>query len=305
MTLFNSIINAQEISSQFPFESKFRPIGKGKIHYIDEGIGDPILFLHGVPLSSYSWRNVIPLLKDSSRCIAIDFMGFGESDAAKIDYSFRNQYDYLNAFIDSLQLQNITLVMTDIGAVLGTHYASKHPNNIKGLVFMEAPFGDAETFHKNGGLMQHMMFWMASKDKLGHRLIVKKNMFMKMMGMMTKRKLSKIEREHYKQAFMTEESRTPLFVLPNSFPRKGRSAKTNDMGDFMNSNNEWLQQTELPKLLLYANPGMLVNKKTLKWTQSNINNMQTQYLGKAKHFMEEDLPFEIGYAIKAWYFSLD
>ena len=93
MALLSSMaIQAQSISADFPFESHYQQLGKDKMHYIDEGEGDPILFLHGIPMSSYSWRNVIPHLSDSSRCIAIDFMGFGKSDKPTIEYTFREQY---------------------------------------------------------------------------------------------------------------------------------------------------------------------------------------------------------------------
>lgn len=305
MTLITTTVNAQKISSKFPFESKFQKIGNDKIHYIDEGTGDPILFLHGIPMSSYSWRNIIPHNVNSARCLAIDFMGFGKSDKPNIDYTFNDQYKYLEAFIDSLKLKNITLVMTDIGGVLGTRYAMKHPENIKGLIFMEAPFGDAQTFHKNGGMMQHMMFWMGGKDKFGNRMIVKKNMFIKMMGMLIKRKLTKDEKEYYRKPFLNEEARKPLFVLPNSYPKKGKNAQPNDMADFMNQNNAFLIKSNIPKLLLYTKPGMLVNKKTIKWINNNLSNIDTKLLGKAKHLMEEDVPHEIGRSIKDWYLKLN
>ena len=305
MTLLSTSISAQEISAEFPFTSKFQKIGNDNLHYIEKGTGDPILFLHGIPMSSYSWRNVIPEISKSGRCIAIDFMGFGKSDKPNITYTFMNQYNYLEAFIDSLNLKNVTLVMTDIGGVLGTRYAMNHPENTKGLVFMEAPLGDARTFHKNGGMMQHMMFWMGGKDKFGYRMIAKKNMFIKMMGMLIKRKLTKEEKTYYRAPFPTEETRKPLFVLPNSFPKKGKNPKPNDMADFMNKNNEFLTKTTIPKLLLYAKPGMLVNKKALKWITTHIPTIETKDVGKAKHLMEEDLPHEIGNAIQTWYLKLD
>ena len=304
MTFISTAVSAQEISAEFPFESKFQKIGDDQIHYIDEGTGDPILFLHGIPMSSYSWRNIIPHLTNSGRCIAIDLMGFGKSDKPDIAYTFSDQYEYLEAFIDALDLKNITLVMTDIGGVVGTRYAKDHPENVKALVFMEAPLGDARTFHKNGGMMQHMMFWMGGKDKMGHRMIVKKNMFIKMMGMLIKRKLSKEEKAYYLAPFINEKARKPLFVLPNSFPKKGKNATPDDMADFMNKNNAFLVKTEIPKLLLYAKPGMIVNKKTLKWVNGNLTNIETKLVGKAKHLMEEDVPHQIGITINDWYLNI-
>lgn len=304
MTIMTASLNAQEISSDFPFESRYLTVDTDKIHYIDVGSGDPILFLHGVPMSIYSWRNIIPHLSDSARCIAMDFMGFGGSDKPAIDYSFTDQLGYLTAFIDSLNLTNITLVMTDIGGIIGTNYAMNHPNKIKGLVMMETPLADAETFHKNGGMMQKMMFGMSRKPKMGRKMFMKRNMFLKMMGMLIKRKLTPIEKAHYNEPFTTEASRIALFAPPHSFPKKGKNAQPGDMGDFLNRNAAHLLQSDLPKLLLYAKPGMLTNKKVRKWAEEHLSNLEMVYVGKAKHLMEEDLPHEIGKAVRDWYLKL-
>ena len=305
MTLLTLSSPAQEISADFPFESQYLKIGDDKLHYVESGQGDPILFLHGVPMSAYSWRNIIPHLSDSARCIAIDFMGFGKSDKPDIDYSFSDQLHYLSTFIESKDLQNITLVMTDIGGIIGTNYAMSHPERIKGLVFMETPLSNARTFHKNGGMMQRMMFWMSRKPKMGYNMMVKKNMFIKMMPMLIKRKLSDEEKENYSAPFTTVASRKALFAPPHSFPKKGKNAQPGDMGDFLNRNAAQLQQSDIPKLLLYARPGMLTNKKVLAWADEHLSYLETQYVGKAKHLMEEDLPHEIGAAIRNWFVFSD
>ena len=301
MTLTSTMGRAQEISADFPFKSQYLKVDNHQIHYIDEGSGGTVLFLHGVPMSSYSWRNVIPHLSDTARCIALDFMGFGKSDKPDISYTLDDQYHYLSSFIDALGLKNITLVMTDVGGILGQKYARMHPDNVKGMVLMETPITDAESFHKNGVMMQRMMFNMAGKDKFGHRMFVKKNMFIKMMPRLIKRKLSKAEKEAYATPFNTQESRMPMFMPPNSFPRKGRNATAGDMADYLNRNAAWLVTSSHPKLVLRAKPGMLMNKKVMAWAEANLQSLQTVEVGKAKHLMEEDLPFEIGMALRDWY----
>lgn len=298
-------VQAQEISAEFPFESNYVAVEGHKLHYIDVGEGNPVLFLHGVPMSSYAWRNVVPHLSDSARCIALDFMGFGKSDKPAIDYSFDEQYRYLEGFIEALNLSNITLVMTDIGGILGQKYARLHPENVKALAFMETPLSDAETFHKNGGMMQHMLFSMGGKDKLGHRMFVKKNMFIKMMPMLIKRKLTKEEKAAYALPYPTEETRIPMFALVNGFPKKGRNAQPGDMGDYLNKNGAWLPTSTHPKLVLVAKPGMLMTKKVVAWAETNLTNLQVTPVGKAKHLMEEDLPHEIGRAINAWLAAIE
>lgn len=292
------------ISADFPFESQFLKVGDARLHYVSTGEGDPILFLHGVPMSAYSWRNILPLVAPQGRALALDFMGFGKSDKPDIAYSFSDQLTYLEAFIDSLQLTNLTLVMTDIGGIVGMTYAMRHPDNIKGLVMMETPLSDARTFHKNGGMMQRMMFWMAGKKKMGHRMFVKRNMFLKMMPMLIKRRLTKAEKEIYRQPFPTEASRLALYAPPKSWPRKGKNAQPGDMADFLNQYSAFIQASPLPKLLLYAKPGMLVNKKVLRWAKTHLPALSTVYIGKGKHLIEEDQPHAIGTAIAEWYQTL-
>ncbi len=107
------------------------------MHYIEEGAGDPILFLHGNP-SNYIWRNIIPYLKEKGRCIAPDMIGMGKSDKPDISYGFFDSFRYLVAFINKLDLKNITLVLHDWGSVHGFHYANLNRENIKGIAFMES-----------------------------------------------------------------------------------------------------------------------------------------------------------------------
>ena len=103
----------QEISAAFPFESNYTDVLGPNIHYIDEGEGDPILFLHGQPTSSYLWRNIIPHMTSLGRCIAPDLIGFGKSDKPDIEYRFFDHVGYIEGFIEALGLKNITLVVHD------------------------------------------------------------------------------------------------------------------------------------------------------------------------------------------------
>jgi pimeloyl-ACP methyl ester carboxylesterase len=116
-----------DISAAFPFESKYVDVLGSKMHYIDEGSGDPILFLHGQPTSSYLWRNVIPHVTDLGRCVAPDLIGFGKSDKPDVEYRFFDHAKYVFGFIEALGLEQVTLVVHDWGAGLGLYYAREHP----------------------------------------------------------------------------------------------------------------------------------------------------------------------------------
>ena len=127
------------ISAQFPYESKFIEVLGSKMHYVEEGDGKPILFIHGNPTSSYLWRNVIPHLADQGRCIAPDLIGMGKSDKPDIAYRYDDQYRYLSEFLEQMDLgDNVTLVLHDWGSGLGFRWAHEHKDRIKGLAFMEA-----------------------------------------------------------------------------------------------------------------------------------------------------------------------
>ena len=94
----------KSISPEFPFESKYVEVFGSKIHYIEEGEGDPILFLHGNPTSNYLWRNIIPYLTQQGRCIAPDLIGMGKSDKPDINYGFLDTYKYVEGFIKEMGL---------------------------------------------------------------------------------------------------------------------------------------------------------------------------------------------------------
>ena len=123
----------QAISADFPYAPHYVDVHGSRIHYIEEGTGDPVLFLHGNPTSSYLWRNIIPHVQSHARCIAMDLIGMGKSDKPAIDYSFFDHAKYVEGFIETLGLQNLTLVIHDWGSALGFHYAMRNEANIKAL----------------------------------------------------------------------------------------------------------------------------------------------------------------------------
>ena len=129
-------LESQDLLAELPYTYQFVDILQSKMAYIEQGQGDPILFIHGVPTSSYLWRNVIPHVATVGRCIAPDLIGFGQSGKPDIDYSIQDHLAYLTAFIDALDLRNITLVLHGWGSLFGFAYAMQHPKRIKALAFL-------------------------------------------------------------------------------------------------------------------------------------------------------------------------
>jgi haloalkane dehalogenase len=106
----------KQIFAEFPFNSNYIEVYGSKIHYVHEGSGKPILFLHGNPTSSYVWRNIIPYLMPKGRCIAPDLIGMGRSDKPDIEYRFFDHTKYIEAFIEKMDLKDITFVVHDWGS---------------------------------------------------------------------------------------------------------------------------------------------------------------------------------------------
>jgi len=120
------------------YTEQYMEILGAKIHYIEQGAGDPILFLQGIPTSCYVWSKIFPFLAPLGNCIAPDLIGVGKSDKPDITYTLEEHICYIEKFIEAKKLKNITLVMHGWGSLIGLHYALRHENNCKGLVFYEA-----------------------------------------------------------------------------------------------------------------------------------------------------------------------
>lgn len=290
----------KQISSKFPFQSKFIKIKGSKIHYIDVGKGDPILFLHGNPTSSYLWRNIIPYLQTKGRCIAPDLIGMGKSDKPNIDYTFDDHYQYLLKFIEKLKLKNITLVIHDWGSGLGFHYANTHKKNIKGIAFMEAMVKPLTW--KTMPSDFRMAFKMFRTPFIGWLMISVGNIFVKKMIPDTiVRKLSSEELDNYMKPFPTVSSRKPVRVWPLEVPINKKPIHTYEI---IKSYGQWLQKSPIPKLFFYAKPGAIINSKDAAWIKNNLPNTKSVYIGKGIHFIQEDNPHLIGSELAKWYQKL-
>jgi haloalkane dehalogenase len=285
------------ISSDFPFESKYIEVLGSKMHYIDEGEGTPFLFLHGNPTSSYLWRNIIPHVTPFGRAIAPDLIGMGKSDKPDLDYRFPTHIKYIDEFIQKLGLKDIILVIHDWGSGIGFNYAANHEANVKGIVFMEAVW--RTMFWKEFPLMNKIIFKRFRHPVKGPKMIVKKNFFIeKMMPMFVSRKLTQEEMDHYREPFLEEATRKPILVWPNEIPIDGTPK---DNTKIVENYYAKMKNSNTPKLLLWAKPGAIIKEKHKDHILSEFNNTKDIYLGKGKHYLQEDHPDAIGKAIVDWY----
>jgi len=288
----------KDISSAFPFESKYVTVKGSNIHYIEEGEGDPILFLHGNPTSSYLWRNIIPHLSSQGRCIAPDLIGMGKSDKPDIDYGFHDTFAYLDAFIEKLDLQHVTLILHDWGSGLGFHYANLNRENVKAIAFMEAMYDAPTTFDMPASIRTAIK--MMRTPGLGWLMVQVANIFItKMLPDMILRKLTKAEMEFYAAPYRTIKSRKPLLQWPLAVPFNGDKPK--EVAKAVSSWHEWLMDSEIPKLFFHVSPGVAIKEKDVKIIKENMKNLTSIDLGEGLHFIQEDYPHEIGEGISKWY----
>lgn len=288
------------ISAEFSYESRFVEVLGSSMHYVDEGAGEPILFLHGNPTSSYLWRNILPHLIPHGRCIAPDLIGMGKSDKPDLAYRFRDHYRYVEGFIETLGLTNITLVLHDWGSGLGFHYWAARESNVKAIAFMEAiirPMSWNE--FPIGPRIGFKLFRMPG---IGWLMLSVMNMFVtQILPQMTVRKLTDAEMSHYQAPFPSVHTRRPVRQWPREIPLNGQPA---DMVELVTAYSRKLQDSALPKLLFCGNPGAIVNANAVEWCRRNLKNLKIVDVGDGLHYLQEDNPRLIGEELANWYSSL-
>jgi haloalkane dehalogenase len=272
--------------------------------YVDVGQGDPIVFLHGNPTSSYLWRNVIPHVQDLGRCIAPDLIGMG--DSAKLpasgpsSYTFVEHRRYLDSLLETLGVtERVTFVIHDWGSALGFDWANRHRSAVKALAYMEAlvkPLTWDEFRPRMRPTFQSL------RSPAGEQLVLEQNMFVEQMlpGAIL-RTLSDEEMAEYRRPFATPgEGRRPTLTWPRQIPVEGEPA---DVTTIIGAYADWLAGSNLPKLFIKGEPGaLLASGPPLDFCRSWPSQSEVGVRGL--HFLQEDSPDEIGQAVADWLRSL-
>lgn len=288
---------SSKATSSFIARKKYKSIHGSRMAYIDEGQGDPIVFLHGNPTSSYLWRNVMPHLSGRGRLIAPDLIGMGDSDklpnSDSESYEFHEQRKYLFALLDELDVsQNVCIVCHDWGSVLGFYWAHTHASALKGIAFMESIVGSMK-WSPNDDSAQELFRALRSSD--GEDMVLQQNVFIeRILPSLITRTLSEDEMNEYRRPFATPgESRRPILSWFRGF---------GSVVQLINDYGNWLPTSDVAKLFVNAEPGLLLTGEAREFvrTWSNL----TEVTVRGSHFLQEDSPDEIGVAIKEWYSQL-
>lgn len=289
----------QAISAAFAYKANFVEVNGAKLHYIEEGQGRPILFLHGIPTWSYLWRNVIPYLSDQAHCIAVDLMGMGKSDKPDITYSVFEHIDYITGFIEALDLRDVTLVMHGWGSIIGFHYAMTHPDNIYGLAFLESHIRPVTEIDMVSLPLLEMASVMSSEDG-GYDIVMNSNYFVNtVMPSGVLRTLTDEEMQQYQMPFQTPGSCQPLWQYLQELPL-GTSGDPKVL-ELITQYSQQLTQSDLPKLMLYAIPGFITTIDTVRWAKDNLPNLTLVDIGDALHYAQESNPEKIGAELATWF----
>jgi len=260
--------------------------------YVDTGAGDPVVFLHGNPTSSYLWRNVIAPLAGSHRCLAPDLIGMGDSGTAPAGrYRLADHARYLDAWFDALDLYGVTVVGHDWGSALAFHWARRHPERVRALVYMEAivrPVTWAEWPEAARKIFQ------ALRSPAGEEMILVKNVFVeRVLPGSVLRPLGPEEMERYRAPFREAgERRRPTLTWPREIPIDGEPP---DVVALVHAYATWLADSPVPKLFVNADPGAILVGPQREFCRAWPN--QEEVTVRGSHFLQEDSPVEIGQAI--------
>jgi haloalkane dehalogenase len=272
--------------------------------YVEAGTGDPIVFLHGNPTSSYLWRNVMPHLEGLGRCIAPDLIGMGDSDklegSGPGSYRFVEHRRYLDGLLDALGVEKrrVTIVGHDWGSALGFDWANRHREAIKGIAYMEAivrPLAWAEWPAPIRKLFEGF------RSEAGEAMVLGKNVFVeRVLPGSVLRGLTDAEMAVYRRPFFElGEARRPTLTWPREIPLDGEPA---DVVAIVQAYADWLSTSDVPKLFVNAEPGAILVGAQREFCRRWPN--QTEITVRGSHFIQEDSPDQIGQALADWYRAL-
>jgi len=283
-----------------PFaEKKFVEVKGRRMAYINEGVGDAIVFQHGNPTSSYLWRNVMPHCRGLGRLVACDLVGMGDSDKLEASgpdrYTYAEQREYLQALWEQLDLGGrVVLVLHDWGSALGFDWANSHREQVQGIAYMEAivtPVTWADWPDNARKVFQGF------RSPAGEEMILKKNVFVeRVLPGSVMRGLTEEEMAVYRKPFAAAgEDRRPTLTWPRQIPIEGEPAEVVRVVEEYAS---WLAHSAVPKLFVNAEPGSILTGRPREFCRGWPN--QTEVTVKGTHFIQEDSPDEIGHAVAAF-----
>lgn len=272
----------------YPFESRWLDTPRGCLHYVDEGQGAPIIFLHGNPSWSFEYRGPIDTLRDRYRCIALDHLGFGLSGRSTdpLDHHPAAHAERFATLLDHLDLAGVVLVVSDWGGPVGLSAARARPERIRGLVVLNSwcwPVSD---------ILRFRLFSATMSSGLARHLVERHNLFVRglmPLGVGRREVLTREVMAHYAHAQSDAAARAASVALPG----------------YITGASDWLANVwqgrrvfaDKPALVLWGLKDPAFRRDQLQVWQAALTNCRTRELRDCGHFVAEEAPDEVGAAI--------
>ena len=270
------------------------------MHYLDDGDGASLVFLHGNCGSAHIWRNVLPRVGDG-RLLAPDLIGMGGSGKPDITYLFADHARYLDAWMDALCLDNVILIGHDWGGALACDWAARHPSRVRALALVESIIKPMT--------WEELQPWARARCEaiktpgVGEDMILRQDLYIRQAytgggGVVTS--VTDDDMDTYLAPYSTPDSRRPILAWARQIPLDGQPAEL--VGRIV-AYDLWLKASlDVPKLLLtfHGSPTLLVGAAMTAWCAANIASLEIVSGGIAGHFAPEDRPQEIAHAISTW-----
>src|SRR3954453_19917561 len=270
----------------YPFESRFAEIDGARVHYVDEGSGPPLLLLHGNPTWSFLYRDVIAGLRDRFRCIAVDYPGFGVSQAPPgYRYTPAEHAGVLEQLVLQFDLSGVTMMVQDWGGPIGFAVATRHPGRFAAFVV-----GNTWAWPKSDVGTQ--VFSRLLGGPVGRYLILRRNAFVERIlpGGVKRKKLPEKVMDAYRGPFPTPESRQPVYV----FPREILGSRP-----FLADVERGLPALrDRPALIVWPTKDQAFGDRELERWKEVFPDHRAVTLEGAGHYIQEDAADEIVAAIK-------
>jgi haloalkane dehalogenase len=270
----------------YPFHGHFLARAGGKLHYLDEGAGQPIVMLHGNPTWSFYYRNLVLALRDNYRCIVPDHIGCGLSDKPPLsayDYSLKSRIDDLEALLDHLNLrENLTLVLHDWGGMIGMAFAARHPGRVKRIIASNTgafPLPETKRLPRS--------LWLGRNTRLGAWLILKHNAFCRAAAKwcVKRRPLLPEVRAMYLQPYDSPQHRIAVLKFVQTIPLKPSDAGYDIVSDTAASLSKF---ANVPTLLLWGLKDFVFDRHFLAEWQRHFPHAESHTWPDCGHYLLED-----------------
>lgn len=282
---------------------KFANVAGHRMAYVEVGTGDPIVFVHGNPTSSFLWRNVLPVLEGRGRLIAPDLIGMGDSGKLPpgdpLRYSLLQHHNYLAQLLEQLGVkENVTLVLFDWGAAPGLLWAFNNrfnPSMVKAIAFMEAVVAPYESYDDFPPDLADLIRFL--RTPAAEELVLQENFLVEsVLQFGSLENLTKEEKEEYRRPFLKPgEGRRPTLTFPNQIPIAGEPA---DVAQAVGAYADWMRISPVPKLFIRADPGLILMGRLVEVVRGWAN--LTEITVSGLHFLPETMPTELGTLISDW-----